>query len=217
MKKIFLLYPLITLPLSWGSIKKDSYHFPFSVNSNPLTNQSIKPVSQLLLSHRGKIVCTVSALKSPGLVPSFFKIASPDQEDVPFNLPECDSKDISLIQNLTQQIVLLDEQGGYKVAAILTGTVAISTVLCTLGGAGGYFLSKSLTKPNPKRGIFVDAPVGTIGVSSGFFIYATGKAAERNIVDRFTKLFSYGLKRAGIAGMCAGIGTYVDYVIEFFY
>ena len=128
------------------------------------------------------------------------------QEGIPFNLPECDSKGISMIQNLTQQAVLLNENGEYQTAGWF-----IPVALCGLSGAGGYYL-KSKSRELFDQMLFLGGLSG-VSVISYLFGQTLLKANVNTVTNTLTKF----VKGASLAGICAGMGAFANYVIEFFY
>jgi len=200
-----VLVSFLSLFLSCGFINKKEipYSHTFSGDSSVSTAVEKQFVSKTLLSYKDQPVCVVEADKHPGLVPSFFKVTSSKPEDIQFNLPECNSKDIRVIQSLSQQAVLLDERGGYQVAvgpaavAIPAAAKAIHAVLCVGGAVYGSYQAKKLKE----RGLENTSEASSIlQIAGGWLLYAINRA-----------------KSLGTIGICSGIGGLLDlYEISFF-
>lgn len=215
MKKIFSLYFLISSAFSYSAVRKIPDYSVDSKNFRNYVNQSEKNVFHMVLFQRGKMLCVVSVGKFSHLFPPFL-IASPNQGEISFNLPECSLEDKNIVQGLTQRAVLLDERGESQVAV---GPVALIIGLCTLGGLSGHYVQKWQKKMGKKIrrsdiGFTGESPIGLTGGVGGLMSYGLGGLIET--LDKTSKGFSVVLKHFGIFGMCFGIGSYADYVIGFF-
>lgn len=200
-----VLVSFLSLFLSCGAINKKeiSYSPTFSGNSSVSTAVEEQSVSKVLLSHKGQPVCVVEANKHPSLVPSFFKVSSSKSKNTQFNLSECNSQYVSVIQGLNQQAVLLDEQGGYQVAIapaivyIPAATKAIHTALCVGSGIVGNYQAKKFKENRLETASEVSS---LLQIAGGWFLYGINKA-----------------KSFGTMGICSGFGSILgQYEIYFF-
>ena len=201
-----VLVSFLSLFLSCGSINKKEipYHYTFSGNSHASAVGEEQLVSIVRLSYKGQPICVVEADKHLGLVPSFFEVTSSKTENIQFNLPECNSKAISMIQSLNQRAVLLDEQGGYQVAVapaavvyIPAATKAIHTTLCVGSAVLGNYQAKRLKEHRLEK---TSEASSLLQIAGGWFSHAINRA-----------------KSFGTMGICSGLGGLLGlYEISFF-
>ena len=157
-----------------------------------------RPVSKMVVFKNNKPVCQLSAVENRQLVPSYFPVAS--QDNIQLKLPRCNRRDVSQIQGIKQQAVLLDKKGAYKTA----GLPFVPVALCLGGAALGYYISKDWS---PGQDIFKAAGAGGVSVISMYIdlIRVPGSSAK----VRFVK---GALKGTGLAGMCGGVTSLVVYI-----
>ena len=165
----------------------------FSKNQIPISNQ---PVSAMVLFKDKKPICALSAVKNRSLVPKPFKVAR--QNTLSFKLPKCNQQDTSLIQNITQKAVFLDENLSYQTAG---APLAIGAAC--LGGAALGALLGHLQNPDFDniKDVSDGLLISMMGGSGSMFVGFMG------LIGKYTFMV-----KGALAGLCTTGGYVIGYL-----